>query len=84
MQCMSFLLPEHVIKPDLLESGKYHVSNPTAKQLLLRVAESILHSETCKCFAEETHTLLPLSLKEEVACGTGEHPHSKALEPPRS
>lgn len=68
---MSFLLPEHVIKPDLLESGKYRISKLTAKQLLLRVTESILHPETCKHFAEETHALLPLSSKEAGARGSG-------------
>lgn len=64
MQCMSFLLPEHVTKPDLVESGKHCISNLTAKHLLLRETESVLHPETCKHLAEKTHTLLRLSSKD--------------------
>lgn len=66
-QCVSFLLPKHVIKPDLLESGKYHFSNLTTKQLLLRETESTFYSETCKYLVEETHALLPFSSKDVEA-----------------
>lgn len=51
---MTFLLPEHVIKSDLIESVKHSISNLTAEQLFLS------ESGDLQFFPEETHAILPL------------------------